>query len=87
MKAVSNSASANAGDSGERRLAERALAKRRWRVALHLEQQSVATSPLRPQAINPADVLSKLRKKLKAIDTQPVVLSLQTPGAVPWTVQ
>ena len=80
-------ASANAGDTGERRLAERALAKRRWRVALHLEQQAVATSPLRPQAINPADVLSKLRKKLKAIDTQPVVLSLQTPGTVPWTVQ
>ena len=47
----------------------------------------MTVSPLRPQPINPTDVLSKLRKKLKAIDTQPVVLSLQTPGTVPWTVQ
>ncbi len=81
-------ASANANDKGEQALAERALAKRRWRVALHLEQQSVATSPLRPQAINLANVLKKLRMNLKAIDTQPMVVSLQRPGSgTPWTVQ
>ena len=66
-------ASANASNEGEHTFAERALAKRRWRVVLHLEQQSVVTSPLRPQAINPANVLKKLHMNLKAIDTQPIV--------------
>ena len=81
-------ANANAANSGEQAFAEHALAKRRWRVALHLEQRSVATSPLRPQAINPADVLQKLRMNLKAIDTEPMVVSLQKPGSgTPWTVQ
>ena len=80
-------ASANAQDSGERRLATRALKKRRWRVALHLEQQQTG-SKLRPQAINRADVLLKLRRRLKAVDAQPLVLSRQEPGSVkPWTVQ
>ena len=79
-------ASANAQDGGERRLATRALAKQRWRVALHLEQQPGST--LRPQAINSADVLQKLRRRLRAIDAQPLVLNRQTPGsAEPWTVQ
>lgn len=81
-------ANANAANKGEQAFAEHALAKRRWRVALHLEQQSVVTSPLRPQAISPAIVLKKLRMSLKAIDAQPVVLSIQRPGSgIPWTVQ
>ena len=81
-------ASANAGVNDERSLAKRALAKHRWRVVLHLEQPSDAKSSLRPQAINNADVLQKLRSKLKAIDAQPIVLNLQTsrPG-IPWTVR
>ena len=79
-------ASANAQDSGERGLAIRALAKQRWRVALHLEQQT--GSALRPQAINSADVLQKLRRQLKAIDAKPLVLNRQTSNlAEPWTVQ
>ena len=81
-------ASANARDKGEQAFAEQALANRRWRVALHLEQQSVVTSPLRPQVINPANVLQKLRMNLKAIDAQPMAVSLQRPGSgMPWTVQ
>lgn len=81
-------ASANASHEGEQAFAERALAKQWWRIALHLEQQSVVTSPLRPQAISPANVLKKLRMNLKAIDAQPVILSLQRPGSgIPWTVQ
>ena len=79
-------ASANAQDPDERRLARRALEQRRWRVALHLEQQT--GSKLRPQAINRADVLLKLRRRLKAVDAQPLVLSRQEPGSdEPWTVQ
>ena len=81
-------ASANASDKDEQTFAEHAPAKRRWRVALHLEQQSVPPSPLRPQAINPANVLKKLRMNLKAIDARPMVVSLQKPGSgVPWTAQ
>ena len=74
-------ASANANDE-----AERALSKQRWRIALHLEQQSVGTTRLRPQAISITDVLKKLRPRLKAIDVEPMILSLQTPGfGVPWS--
>lgn len=81
-------ANANATNQDERAFAEKALEKRRWRVALHLEQQAVAPSPLRPQAISAANVLKKLRMNLKAIDAQPIVVSMQRPDpGTPWTVQ
>lgn len=76
-------ASANAIDKSEQGLAERALTKRKWRVALHLEQQSRHL-----QVVSPANVLKKLRMTLKAIDTQPIVVSLRKPNSdTPWTVQ
>lgn len=81
-------ASANANDDEEKELARRALATRRWRVALHLEQPRVR-SRLRPRPFDVASILSKLRsKKLKAIDARPVVLNLEHhhPG-IPWTVR
>ncbi len=79
-------ASANAQDSGERVLATRALTKQRWRVALHIEQQP--GSKLRPQPINRADVLQKLRRRLKAIDAQPLVVDGPKFGSdEPWIVQ
>ena len=81
-------ASANANSDEERTLAERSLAKRRWRIALHLEQHPDVKSPLRPRPINDADVLLKLRNKLKAVDACPVVLNLQTlEPCIPWTAQ
>lgn len=41
-----------------------------------------------PQGISPVNVLEKLRRNLKAVDTQPMVVSLQRPGSgTPWTVQ
>ena len=82
-------ANATANDECERKIAQRALARRRWRVALHLEQPKLP-SRLRPQPFNPADVTSKLRSKsaLKSIDAHPVVLDLHTLClGVPWTVQ
>ena len=79
-------ASANANDAGEQALARRALARRRWRVALHLEQPNVA-SRLRPRAIDPASMKSKLRKGLKAIDAHPAIVDRQRSHSVPWTVQ
>ncbi len=81
-------ANATANDECERKIARRALARRRWRVALHLEQPKLP-SRLWPQPFNPADVTSKLRSKssLKSIDAHPVVLDLHTPWlGVPWTV-
>ena len=78
------SASANCRD--ERRLARRALQRRRWRVALHLEQPN-ARSRLWPR-FSVANVLSKMRTKVKAVDVHPVVLNRETRRpSVPWTVQ
>ena len=54
-------ASANANNPDEQALARRALAMRRWRVALHLEQTNVA-SRLRPIAVDPANMKKKLRQ-------------------------
>ena len=82
-------ASANANDADERTLARRALSMRRWRVALHLEPPNV-TSGLRRQAINPANIISKLRSKRlsKAIDAHPAVVDRQRPPpGIPWTVR
>lgn len=82
-------ASANANRDDERTLARRALAKRRWCFALHLEQPNVR-SRLRPQPFNVADVVSKLRRKsgLKAVDAHPTVSDMTHPRpGIPWTVQ
>ena len=80
-------ASANANDPDEKTLACRALAMRRWRAALHLEQPNVA-SRLRPIAVDPASMKSKLRKRLKAIDAHPAIVDRQRPHPdIPWTVR
>lgn len=78
---------ANANDNKERALARRMLAKRRWRVALHIEQPRVR-SKLRPRPFNPADVVLKLRSQLKPVDAHPLVLDRQVArDDIPWTVQ
>ena len=80
-------ASANANNPDERALAHRALAMRRWRVALHLEQPNVA-SGLRRIAVDPANMKKKLRQVLKAIDAHPAVADRQRPHpGIPWTVR
>ena len=79
-------ASANANDADEQALARRALARRRWRVALHLEQPN-GSSRLRPIAFDPANINKKLRQVLKAIDAHPTVVDRQRQHGIPWTVQ
>ena len=82
-------ASANATSVGERETARRALATQRWRVVLHLEQPDVH-SRLRPRAFDVANVLSKLREKvrLKAVDANPLVAERDSAQpTVPWTVR
>ena len=82
-------ASAKANDHDERALARRALKRRRWRVALHLEQPNVR-SRLRPQPLDVANLLARIRKcrKLKAVDAHPVIVNREKiPRDVPWNVQ
>ena len=80
-------ASANADDVDEQALAQRALAMRRWRVALHLEQPNVS-SGLRPIAVDPANMKKKLRQVLRAIDADPAIVDRQRPHPdIPWTVR
>ncbi|KKZ09955.1 MAG: hypothetical protein TQ37_10490 [Candidatus Synechococcus spongiarum 15L] len=77
------------GEADQRKLAQKALTtSRRWRVVLHLEQPAIR-SRLRPNPIDPANLLSKLRtKELKAIDAHPIVCDQNTiPDYIPWTVQ
>lgn len=82
-------ASANAENGDEQEVAKRALRRRHWRVVLHLEQMIPTTSALwLSGAINAANVLQKLRGRLKAVDAEAVVLNLQTSGGrVPWNVR
>lgn len=66
-------AQVNANEQIERDFAKKALKKKRIRVVLHLEQP-IHTSRLFPRAINPAGVKLKLRQKVRAIDTHPLVV-------------
>ena len=80
-------ASANADSDDEKEVAKRALRRRHWRVALHLEQSESTGSPLWPRPIDPAKILQKLRSKLRAVDAEAIVVNLQvSAGDVPWTV-
>jgi hypothetical protein len=58
----------NANDTDEKTFAKAALKSKKIRVVLHLEQ------PKNQRRIDPADVLSKLKKRLKALDTHPCVV-------------
>lgn len=81
-------ATKNANEECERDFALCALKKRRrWRVALHLEQPAM---PKHRFAFNLANlmVLLKKRRWLKAVDARPVVCSRgSTPPSAPWTVK
>lgn len=81
-------ASANAENGDEQEVAKRALRRRHWRVVLHLEQMVPTTSALWQRgAISAANVLQKLRGRLKAVDAEAVVLDIQTSAVgYPWIV-
>lgn len=78
-------AKANGADDSERTMAEASLGCRRLRLVLHLEQPA-KTSVLRPRAIDPAQVLQDLRKKVKAIDPHPLVVERARMGSLSWSV-
>ena len=80
-------ASANANDRDEQALARKALQRRTWRVALHLEQPNVR-SRLRPKPFDVASLVSQLRTKVKAVDAHPLILDRRAHRLdIPWTVQ
>jgi hypothetical protein len=78
-------AAANANDNMERESAVFALACRRFRVVLHLEQPK-KRSKLFPRAIDPADVFQRLKQLIKAIDPHPLVVEMGRLHGVPWSV-
>ena len=76
----------NGDDAHEASVALAALAARKLRVVLHLEQPA-KHSKLFPRAIDPAKVQQKLRQRIKPVDAHPVVCEMSRMGALPWTVQ
>lgn len=67
------SAGLHANDADERQLGRSAVRCSRIRVVLHLEQTNTP-SRLFPLAVNPANVLSKLKQSVKSIDPHPMVV-------------
>ncbi len=79
-------AKANANDPGEKAMAKAALRCPRLRVVLHLEQPA-QHSKLFPRAIDPANVLQRLKQLIKPIDPHPLVLEMSRMNGVAWSVQ
>ncbi len=80
-------AAANATVASERTHAIRALSANNKRVVLHLEPHAGRHSALFPGRF-PASVLQKLKQLVRAIDPNPLVLSIANTAVarVPWTV-
>lgn len=75
----------HANDNTERTQARQAVRAGSIRIVLHLEQPR-QHSKLFPRAINPADVLQKLKQRVKAIDPHPRVVELDSMAGIPWQV-
>lgn len=69
-------------DAHEKKISRGALALRKLRFVLHLEQPS-KPSRLFPVSVDPADILMKLKQRLRFADCHPSVVSIATfPAAV-----
>ncbi len=76
----------NANENAEKTFARDALRTSRLSLVFHLEQPQ-KTSKLFPRAIDPADLLQKLKGQLKAIDAHPRIVDRHTIRAnMPWVV-
>lgn len=70
----------NANCHNEKDFSNKALKTRQLRVILHLEQKH--------NYIDPADILTKLKQQVKAIDAHPKVISKNKASAtIPWQSQ
>ena len=68
----------NANDSADKTFATSVLACRSLKVVLHIEQKR--------HAIDPADIMQKLKGKLRAIDAHPKIVSMAKMQKLAWTV-
>lgn len=77
----------HAGDDSEKAFADRAVKTRSIRVVLHLEQPR-KHSRLFPRSIDPADMVLKLKQRLKAVDPHPKIVDCRIlhPDII-WTVE
>jgi hypothetical protein len=79
-------AQCNANDQMEKQFAHDSLRTRRINLVFHIEQP-LKISKLFPRAIDPADLMQKLKGQLKAIDAHPKIINQYTVKAnMPWTV-
>jgi hypothetical protein len=70
----------------EKQFAHDSLRTRRINLVFHIEQP-LKISKLFPRAIDPADLMQKLKGQLKAIDAHPKIINQYTVKAnMPWTV-
>ena len=79
-------AKVNAPEPSEKSFATAALRCKKLRIALHLEQPA-KHSKLFPRAIDPADVLQRMKQLLKAIDPHPLVVDSNAGSQVAWSVE
>jgi hypothetical protein len=76
----------NANALFEKKFAERANQKSRIRVVLHVEQP-LKPSRLFPKIVDEADIKSKLKSKIRAVDPHPIVMNKNSSVAcVSWTI-
>lgn len=64
-------------DSGEQSKSRSALSHRKLRIIFHLEQPS-KPSRLFPMSVDPADILMKLKQRLRFADCHPIVVNRAT---------
>ena len=75
-------ASCNANDPQEKQLAKQVFKSQNFKVVLHMEQ-----AQRRIKAINPANVLQKIKQLLKAVDAHPSVVHQDNlKSDMSWTV-
>ena len=76
----------NATDPDEKLIARAVSASYNLRVVLHLELPAETHSKLNPKGINPANVQQKIRRLLKPIDTEPLVVDMRSMRGLEWNV-
>lgn len=78
-------AGANANNTSERDIARKTLTTNQLRIVVHLEQPK-KPSRLRREVVDPASLLMKLKKRVKAIDPHPRVVDRHDMRGLQWTV-
>ncbi|MFZ2755027.1 MAG: hypothetical protein WAZ48_16485 [Lysobacteraceae bacterium] len=75
----------NASKQEESEFAREVCGCNKLRVVLHLEQPA-KHSKLFPRAIDPADVMQKMRQRLRSIDAHPIVSEIGNMRGLSWAV-